>query len=258
MTFHSCGLIPVYNHPEAIGDVVDGVLAAGLPVILVNDGSDLACRNVLVKLASDDPRIHLRHLPKNLGKGGAVKAGLRAASELGYSHALQIDADGQHEARDIPRVLELSRRHPQAIISGRPDYDDSVPALRYYSRYLTHVWVWINTLSLMIQDSMCGFRVYPVSPCCKLLGDHFTGNRMDFDTEVLVKWQWEGGEILQLPVNVRYPADGVSHFRGWKDNWLITRMHTRLFLGMLVRLPRLLGRRIRLSSSASDQGGGRS
>ncbi|WP_152207134.1 glycosyltransferase family 2 protein [Marinobacter changyiensis] len=248
MTFRCCGLVPVYNHPDAIGGVVDGVLAAGLPVILVDDGSGPACRDVLVKLAADDPRIHLHHLPQNQGKGSAVKAGLRAAHQLGYSHALQIDADGQHDAGAIPRLLDFGRRHPQAIISGRPEYDHSVPALRYYSRYLTHVWVWINTLSLKIEDSMCGFRVYPVASCCRFLEGRFTGNYMDFDTEVLVKWQWAGGEIHQLPVIVRYPVDGVSHFRGWEDNWLITRMHTRLFFGMLVRLPGLLGRRRRTSS----------
>lgn len=244
MTFQCCGLIPVYNHPDAIAGVVQGVLAAGLPVILVDDGSAAICRDVLVKLAAGDERIHLHQLPHNLGKGGAVKAGLRVARDLGYSHALQIDADGQHDARDIPSLLAFGRRHPTAIISGHPDYDDSVPALRYYSRYLTHVWVWINTLSLRIRDSMCGFRVYPVVPCCQLLESGFTGDHMDFDTEVLVKWQWAGGEILQLPVRVCYPTDGVSHFRGWQDNWLITRMHTRLFFGMLVRLPGLLSRRL--------------
>ena len=91
---------------------------------------------------------------------------------------------------------------------------------------------------------MCGFRFYTVVPCCQLLESGFTGDHMDFDTEVLVKWQWAGGEILQLPVRVCYPTDGVSHFRGRQDNWLITRMHTRLFFGMLVRLPGLLSRRL--------------
>ncbi|MGO1692871.1 MAG: glycosyltransferase family 2 protein [Marinobacter sp.] len=235
-----CAIIPVYNHPSTITQTVRSVRQQGFPVLLVDDGSESACADILKALAEADPQVYLKRLPQNGGKGAAVKAGLLWAEAQGFRHALQIDADGQHNPEEIPGLVSLSGEYPDAIISGMPEYDDSVPLLRYYARYLTHVWVWISTLSLEIHDSMCGFRVYPVGAACQLIRTQRLGDRMDYDIEVLVKWFWQGGRVVQTKAQVRYSQDGISHFRGFEDNWLITKMHTRLFFGMLRRLPRLL------------------
>lgn len=242
--FKPCVVIPVYNHEHAIGTVVHAVLAHGLPCILVDDGSSPACAQVLDQLAAAAPTqiILLRHAV-NRGKGGAVLTGIQHAASAGYSHVLQIDADGQHCVADIPHFIEHASARPSAMIVGCPVYDESVPAVRLYGRYLTHVWVWINTLSLQIKDSMCGFRVYPVSPVLALSQRHRLGERMDFDTEVLVRLCWSGLETVNVPTRVGYPADGVSHFQVWRDNVQISRMHATLFFGMLVRLPMLLARK---------------
>lgn len=239
-----CAVIPVYNHGEAVGAVVQAVRQQGLPCILVDDGSEPGCATVLDKLTASDPLLTLVRLPKNLGKGGAVMAGLRQAASLGYSHALQIDADGQHDSADIPALLALASAHPDTLISGHPVYDDSIPKGRLYGRYVTHVWVWINTLSLSIRDSMCGFRVYPLAATLKLLDQVSLGRRMDFDIEIMVRLTWQGVRIVQMPTRVRYPADGISHFKGLLDNVLISRMHALLFFGMLLRLPLLLWRKL--------------
>jgi len=164
---------------------------------------------------------------------------------LGYSHALQIDADGQHDVRDIPAFLAASVAQPDSVICGCPVYDASVPKGRLYGRYLTHVWVWINTLSFDIKDSMCGFRVYPLEPTVALIDATAIGRRMDFDVEVLVRLYWRGVGVVNQPTHVSYPSDGISHFRVWLDNVLISRMHTQLFFGMLLRLPALLWRKVR-------------
>ncbi len=241
--FNPCVLIPVYNHEHAIGAVVADVLTHGAQCILVDDGSSADCAKVLDELAAASPQqITLVRRQVNGGKGAAVLSGFQQAAIAGYSHALQIDADGQHCVADIPKFLALAAAHPAAVISGYPQYDESVPKLRLYGRYLTHVWVWINTLSLQIKDSMCGFRVYPVAPVIALAERQKLGARMNFDTDILVRLYWEGLEVLNLPTRVSYPSDGVSHFRVWLDNALITRMHTTLFFGMLVRIPRLLAR----------------
>lgn len=243
---NACVLIPVYNHPRAIGAVVDGVLAQGLPCVLVDDGSDAHCAAVLDALAAAAPQaVTLVRHRRNQGKGAAVLTGIGNAAAAGYTHVLQIDADGQHRIEDIPRLLALAAQHPAAIVTGRPVYDDSVPRLRKYARYLTHVWVWINTLSLTIEDAMCGFRVYPVAPVLALAGQGVLGARMDFDPEVLVRLHWAGVRVLSVPTRVAYPADGVSHFLAWRDNVLISRMHATLFFGMLRRLPTLLARKWR-------------
>lgn len=237
-----CAVIPVYNHEAAVPAVVADLRAAGLPCVLVDDASSPACAAVLEQLASQD-EVFLVRLPVNQGKGGAVMAGLREASRLGFSHALQVDADGQHDLSDISRFLEQSREHPQALICGYPQYDASVPKGRLYARYLTHVWVWINSLSLQIPDSMCGFRVYPLPPTLALIDRVSLGKRMDFDPEVLVRLSWRNQPMRWLPTRVHYPQDGLSHFRLFHDNALISKMHTKLFFGMLLRAPVILWRR---------------
>jgi len=242
--FKLCVLIPVYDHEHAIGAVVEAVLGQGLPCVLVDDGSKPSCARVLDALAAATPeRVSLVRHARNQGKGAAVLTGFHHAAQAGFTHVLQLDADGQHCAADLPRFVELARRHPQAVVAGYPVYDDSVPRLRLYARYLTHVWIWINTLSLSIRDSMCGFRVYPVAPVVALADRCALGKRMNFDPEVLVRLHWEGVPVVNTPTRVTYPTDGVSHFLAWRDNALITRMHTVLFFGMLLRLPKLLARK---------------
>ncbi len=237
-------VIPVYNHGAAIGAMASGVREHGLPLILVDDGSEPGCAAVLDALVASDDAINLVRLPINQGKGAAMIAGFRRASELGHSHVLQIDADGQHDVADIPAFLEQSRQHPRALVCGCPIFDESVPKSRLYGRYATHVWVWINTWSFAIRDSMCGFRVYPLTPVIKLVDEVSLGRRMDFDVEVLVRLYWRGMAIINLPTRVNYPSDGVSHFDLLHDNLRITAMHTRLFFGMLLRAPMLFWRKL--------------
>ncbi len=237
-----CAVIPVYNHEGAVPAVVADLRAAGLPCVLVDDASSPACARVLQQLAEQE-QVFLVSLAVNQGKGGAVMAGLREAARLGFSHALQVDADGQHDLADVSRFLEQSREHPDALICGFPQYDDSVPKGRLYARYLTHVWVWINSLSLQIPDSMCGFRVYPLPPVLKLIDSVSLGRRMDFDPEILVRLAWRNQPMRWLPTRVHYPQDGLSHFRLFHDNALISKMHTKLFFGMLLRAPAILWRR---------------
>jgi glycosyltransferase involved in cell wall biosynthesis len=222
---------------------VAAILAMGLPCIVVDDGSEPHCAATLGRIAAESGgHVTLVRHPRNMGKGAAVMSGLARAHELGYSHALQIDADDQHALEDIPAFIALARDHPAAVIAGQPVFDSSVPANRLYFRYLTHILVWIDTMSLDIRDSMCGFRVYPVAPVLDLARRVRLGRRMDFDSEVLVRLWWEGTEIICRRTPVRYPRGGVSHFRMFRDNVLMTRMHIELLAGMLVRAPRLIAR----------------
>lgn len=240
-----CAVIPVYNHGGPVVAVVRDVRGHGLPCLLVDDGSEPGCAAVLDGLAASDPAgVTLLRLPHNRGKGGAMMAGLRAALAAGYSHALQIDADGQHDTRDIPVFLDRAAEAPDQLICGCPRYDDSLPRGRLYARYATHVWVWINTLSFAIRDSMCGFRVYPLAATVAVIDSVPMSERMAFDIEIVVRLRWRGVGVINQPTRVRYPADGVSHFMPWRDNVQISRTHAKLFAGMLLRLPRLLWQKV--------------
>lgn len=236
-------VVPVYDHEHAIARVVDGIRAAGLPCLLVDDGSSDACAGVLRGLARQ-PGVGLLRLPSNQGKGGAMLAGFADAARLGFTHALQIDADGQHDTTELPRFAALSRRHPEAVICGIPAYDETVPKIRLYGRYATHILVWVSTLSLHLRDSMCGFRLYPLRPVQRVVAEETIGRRMDFDTEILVRLYWRDVPVHHLATPVTYPSDGVSHYDVWRDNVRMSGMHARLLAGMLRRAPRLLRRRL--------------
>ncbi|WP_318484148.1 glycosyltransferase family 2 protein [Photobacterium leiognathi] len=240
--FNPCFLIPCYNHGATVPTVIDALTPYGFPIIVVDDGSELATRKILSEQAKR-PNITIVTLPKNQGKGGAVIAGIKQADRLGFSHALQIDADGQHDLAALPKLLEESQAHPEALISGQPIYDDSVPKSRLYGRYATHIWVWIETLSFNIKDSMCGFRSYPIRPIVNVINHNQLGLRMDFDTEIMVRFYWDNGDVRFIDTKVIYPEDGISHFDALWDNVKISWMHTKLFFGMLPRIPKLIKRK---------------
>ncbi len=248
-----CAVVPVFDHERAVGATTAGLRAHGLTVLLVDDGSGPACAEELRRLAAADPEVRLLRLPENRGKGAAVLAGLKAAAAAGFTHALQIDADGQHDSADVPRFVAAALAEPAALVCGRPLFDASVPRHRLYLRYLTHVMVWLNTLSFDIPDSMCGLRVYPLAVVLPVLEAEPPGARMDFDVEVLVRLHWRGVAMRWLPTRVRYPLDGRSHFRLVRDNGLITAMHTKLFFGMLRRAPRLIARRLRTAAATAPR-----
>lgn len=238
-----CVVVPVYNHERAIPDTVAALKPHGLFCYLVDDGSSSACARVLDGIARRESGwLKLLRHSRNQGKGAAVATGWKAALAEGYTHAVQVDADGQHDLGDLPRLLALAAENPAALVTGIPVYDGSVPKSRLYGRYITHVWVWINTLSLEIRDSMCGFRVYPLRETLDLWNRAHISRRMAFDTDILVRLWWRGVKVVQQPTRVTYPKDGVSHFDLWRDNLRISGMHARLFLGMLLRLPMLLTR----------------
>ncbi len=240
-SFAPCVLIPCYNHGAMLASVLARLAPFNLPVIVVDDGSDARTKQHIAAL--DAPQLRVLTLPHNQGKGAAVIAGLRAAAAVGFSHALQLDADGQHQVEDTPRMLAEAERYPHCLISGQPQYDASIPKSRLYGRYITHFWVWVETLSFSLKDSMCGFRVYPLAASLELCDRRPIGQRMDFDTEIMVRLYWQGTPSRFIRTRVTYPPSGVSHFDALHDNLRISWMHTRLFFGMLPRIPQLLSRR---------------
>ena len=234
-------LIPFYNHPDAIESVVGQLRQHGLPVLIVDDGSDAPSRVVLDRLKSW-PQVHVHHQPVNGGKGSAVKTGFALAHTMGYTHALQVDADGQHHLDDTPAFLALSEQHPEAAICGRPVYGDDIPAARLHGRKVSLFWVHLQTLSRSIPDALCGFRLYPLAAVRFVESTPYLGNWMDFDPEILMHLYWRQTPLCWIPTRVSYAADGISHYRMVRDNLLITRMHTRSCLHMLPFLPSLLRR----------------
>ena len=233
-----CVLIPIYNHGGTIFGVLGSLADLNLPCLVVDDGSDGTTRGTLERAAREFPWVTMERLPENRGRGAALRHGYGSAWARGYSHVVQLDADGQHDAADVPRFLAVARQRPDALVLGAPTFDASAPRSRLIGRRLSRFWVHVETLSFAIDDPLCGFRCFPLRPTVDLLSRVRCGDHMEFDPEIVVRWMWEGWPVVNLPTRVRYFRDGLSHFRPLDDNVRITWAHTRLVFGMLGRLVR--------------------
>jgi len=240
-----CFVVPHFNHHVAFAEFLPILSALSIPCIVVDDGSDQESVNAIEALIKNyDDVYFLKHV-FNRGKGAAFFTGAYYARALGFTHIIQIDADGQHDVNDVAGFIQYRRSHPKTIVSGKPYFDESAPKLRVYGRRVTDLWVALETLSFQIKDGLCGFRIYPLSQVETILDKYHIGIRMDFDTEMLVKAVWADVPLHFMPTKVIYPEGSVSHFHYCRDNFLLISLHIRLILGMLLRSPILIFRRIR-------------
>jgi glycosyltransferase involved in cell wall biosynthesis len=240
-------LIPSYNTGGKVLQTVWDARRIWQPVWVVVDGSSDGTLEALQALARDDPDIRVLALPRNRGKGAAILHGLREAEAAGYTHAMTLDADGQHPTDRIREFMAASAANPGALILGLPVFDANAPRVRVHGRKLSNWCAELETLGAGIGDSLYGFRVYPVGPLREIMERQPWMRRFDFDAEAAVRLCWRGVRPINLAAPVKYfrPEEGgVSHFRYLRDNVILTFMHTRLILEGLVRLPFLLRRRL--------------
>ena len=250
---NTCIVIPHFDHLSQFRLFLHRLAEQGMPLVVVDDASPATVLDALAEMLHEQaPGSTLVRHDKNQGKGGAVMTGLRTAYAAGFTHALQIDADGQHDPAGISALVGAGRANPDSLICGEPVFDDDISALRYYARYITLSLCWFETLSTDIRDALCGFRLYPLARIIKILNGCKPGKRMAFDPEILVRAVWAGIPLHFVPVQVEYPEGGRSHFHYIVDNVEISWMHTRMIFGMLIRIPRLVrNRRMRTDEKAA-------
>ena len=239
-------LIPSYDTGAQVYATVAAARAMWSPVWVVVDGSTDGTADGLLHLATRDPGLRVWVLPQNRGKGAAVLHGLELAAAAGFSHALTMDADGQHPAALIPAFMQASMQRPEAMVLGRPVFDASAPLLRVRGRRVSNWWTNLETLGAGVADSLYGFRVYPVAALVAVMRYQPWMRRFDFDTEAVVRLAWRGVKPINLDAPVKYltvDEGGVSHFRYVRDNALLSWMHARLMIEFVLRLPVLLWRR---------------
>lgn len=241
-------LIPSYNSGAKVLETVQAARARWNPVWVVVDGSTDGSTASLQQMAEHDAGLRLLVLAHNQGKGAAVLHGLEQAALAGFSHALCMDADGQHPADLIPSFMQRSQQAPESMVLGLPVFDASAPALRVKGRKISNWWANLETLWAGIGDSLYGFRVYPVLPLRDVMRAQRWMRRFDFDPEAAVRLCWRGVTPINVPAPVKYlqaHEGGVSHFNYRRDNLLLTWMHIRLMVGFVLRLPQLLLQRRR-------------
>jgi len=244
-SFSHLVLIPSYNPGPGVFATVRAARAKWSPVWVVVDGSTDGTPEQLQALAASDDGLKVIVLPENSGKGAAVLEGITQATAVGYTHALTMDSDGQHPADLIPAFMAASQAEPQKMVLGKPVFGPEAPALRVNGRKVSNGWANLETLWMGIGDSLYGFRVYPIAPLMKIMRRNRFMRRFDFDPEAVVRLCWAGVRPVNLDAPVRYLSaaeGGVSHFKYLRDNALLTWMHTRLFIGFVLRLPLLLAR----------------
>ena len=240
-------LIPSYNPGAKVYETVRAARQYWSPVWVVVDGSNDGSAEGLRAMAAEDSGLRVTVLPYNQGKGAAVLHGLEQAAQAGFTHILTMDSDGQHPPESIPVFMAESSKQPAAMILGVPVFEADAPSLRVQGRRVSNWWANLETLWAGIGDSLFGFRIYPIEPLRRVMRYQPWMRHFDFDPEAVVRLCWRGVRPINLPAPVRYyrtDQGGVSHFRYLRDNLLLSWMHTRLFIGFVVRLPVLLVRRV--------------
>jgi len=223
-------LIPIYQHKDEIGGVVAALEPYGLPCRIVDDGSDAATRAVLAELASRHAWVRVHRRERNGGRGAALKTGYRLAHADGFTHALQLDADGQHDAADVPAFLREIEADPTALVLGAPRFDASAPKSRLYGRQLSRAMVWLATRSWDVTDPLCGFRGVPLASTIELLDREATGDHMEFDPQFVIAMHRAGVPVRNVPTRVVYTEGGLSHFDMLRDNARMTRVYATALL----------------------------
>jgi glycosyltransferase involved in cell wall biosynthesis len=226
-------LIPSYNSGPRLLATVCEALERWSPVWVVVDGSTDGSYLPVLELALTEPGLRVLPRVKNRGKGAVVLDGAEAARVAGFTHALVMDADGQHPADRIAEFMMISQNQPAALIAGRPIFGDEAPWVRLNGRKLSIGMAHLETLGRVIGDPLFGFRVYPLTPLVEGMRRTRHARGYDFDPEMAVRLVWRGTPVINVPAACRYYSKaegGISHFHYLRDNLRMIWLHTRLML----------------------------
>jgi glycosyltransferase involved in cell wall biosynthesis len=233
-TYKCCVVIPTYNNQRTLRQVITEVLVYTNNVIVINDGSTDTTADILKDFGRS---IEVVTHPKNLGKGKALRNSFQKAKELGYTHVITIDSDGQHFASDLPSFIQEVIKRPDTLVIGARNMEQAgIPGKSSFGNKFSNFWYWVET-GIKLDDTQSGYRLYPIQALEKI---RFVTNRFEFEIEVIVKAVWKGLKIKNIPVKIYYaPGDNrVSHFRPFADFSRISVLNTYLVtLAILYYIP---------------------
>ena len=219
-----CVLIPTYNNAKTLARVIDGVLRYISHIIIVNDGATDATSDILTRY----PELTIIHLPKNKGKGNALRIGFDKARNLGYDYALTIDSDGQHYPDDIPVFIAAieAENEPTLLVGSRNMTQDGVPKKSSFGHKFSNFWFHLET-GVNLPDTQSGYRLYPL----QYIPKKYYTEKFEFEIEILVRSSWNGVQLKNIPIQVLYdPEERVSHFRPFRDFMRISVLNSVLVL----------------------------
>jgi len=210
--FHPVALVPAYQAEATVGAVVRGLRRHVSSVVVVDDGSTDATAQEATLAGAEVLR-----LPANAGKGSALRVGLGAILEGDATHVAFVDADGQHDPEDLPRLLEAARAGEDFVIGSRMDGQDGIPAVRFRtneigSRILTRM------TGHDVEDGQSGYRVV-AAPLLRRL--RLSSRGYLIETEMLLKAARHVRRFANVPVRAIYDS-ARSHYRPFLDTWIIS------------------------------------
>lgn len=227
--FRLAAVIPTYNNPLTLHKVVEGVKRYCSYIIVIDDGSDREGAEAAENISGID----LIRNSKNIGKGPSLGKGLKRASDLGYTHVVTIDADGQHFPEDIINLASAAEKEPGVIWIGNRELGcENMPGKNTFANKFSNFWFWAET-GVKLSDTQSGYRVYPLN---RLAGIRVLSGRYEWELEILVRAVWRGVGVKNYPVKVYYPPAEmrVSHFKPFKDFARISILNTILVFIALI------------------------
>ncbi|TGD59162.1 DUF2062 domain-containing protein [Flavobacterium humi] len=219
-----CVIIPTYNNHKTLRRVIDGVLQYTPNIIVVNDGST----DTTQEITDSYPSVAKIHIPKNQGKGNALREGFKKAREMQFAYAITIDSDGQHYPDDIPVFVDYLEKSGKDIllIGSRNMNQDGVPKKSSFGNRFSNFWFWFET-GIRLQDTQSGYRLYPLHAIPK----RFFTKKFEFEIEVIVRTAWKDIPVENIPVKILYdPNERVTHFRPFMDFTRISILNTVLVM----------------------------
>jgi len=218
-------VIPAYNESKVVASVIDELNENGYSnVIVVDDGSSdstykaLLGRNVTV----------LRHM-LNRGKGAAVKTGIEAAKRMGAQIVITFDADGQHRAEDIFRLIEpIKKREAQVVIGSRLLDPRGMPFHRRVYNWLANLVTFI-LFGIWVTDSQSGLRAFSRQAAQSL---DLKTSKMEVSSEIIKEIKAHKLDLKEIPISAVYTdyslSKGQNFIVGLKTFW-------KLFLRKIIK-----------------------
>jgi uncharacterized protein (DUF2062 family) len=236
-SFHLAVVAPTYNNARTLPGVLDALAGIRLPVIAVDDGCTDGSADLLRAWRAGDPALRevVTHTV-NCGKAHAMQSGFARAASLGFTHALTIDTDGQHDVDDVLPLAKVASECPGSLVIGvRPTTIRGYPVGSRVGRFISNLLIALES-GVRVADSQCGLRVYPLGPLSKI---RTRAGRFGFETEVVTRFAWAGGTVHEMPIRCVYNVAGgrTSHFRPWRDSLSASVMHARLVTRALAPWP---------------------
>lgn len=224
-----CVLVPTYNNEQTLEKVLNDIERYTSNIVIVNDGSTDSTADILERFA----HLHIVTYEPNRGKGHALKVGFRKAYELGFTHAISIDSDGQHYPSDLPAFLEAIEQRPEALIIGARNMDqEHIPGKSSFGNRFSNFWFWVET-GIRLPDTQSGYRAYPLAQAATM---KYFSRKYELEIEAPVRMAWKGVPVSYIPVQVYYPPaeERITHFRPFKDFTRISILNTFLTFGALL------------------------